>query len=57
MQEEEEEDTLRFPHSKKKKVNQPQVMGIADNDLTFLRDLVAEVTEKILGNIMTRKTN
>ena len=32
-------------------------MGIVDEDLTLIRDVVAEVTEKTLGNIVARQTN
>ena len=46
-----------IPHRKKQKASQPQVLGIAEEDVTLLREPVAEVAEKTLGNIMSKKTN
>ena len=57
MQEEEDEDTLSFPYSKRKKINRPYVRDIPDADLTLLHDIVAEFTEKNLGQLTTRQTN
>ena len=57
MQEEEDEDTLRFPYSKRQRVNRPHVRDIPDIELTLLRDTVAEVTEKTLGKLTTKQTN
>ena len=57
MKEEEDEDTLSFPYSKRQKVNRPHVRDTPDTDLTLLCDTIAKVTEKTLGNLVTRKTN
>ena len=57
MQEEEDEDTLIFPHRKKQKVNRTHARDILDEDLTLLRDAVAEVTEKTLGKLVMMQTN
>ena len=54
---EEDEEALVIPHRKKQKASQPQVLGIAEEDVTLLREAVAEVAEKTLGKITSRKTN
>ena len=57
MQEEENEDTLSFPYSKRQKVNQTYVRNIPDTDLNLVRDTITKFIEKTLGHLVTRKTN
>ena len=54
---EEDEDTLGIQHMKKKNYNQSQVVGIGDEDMTLLTEVVTEVAEKNLGNLTSRKTS
>ena len=54
---EEEAKALSIPHRKKQKDNRSQVMGIAEEDMTLLSEVVTEVAEKTSGKITTRKTN
>ena len=54
---EEDEEALGIPHRKKQKANWPQVMNIAEEDLTLLREAITEVAENTLGNIMYKQTN
>ena len=54
---EEDEEALAILHRKKQKANQPQVMGIEEEDLTLPSEAVAEVAEKTLGKLTSRKTN
>ena len=50
-------EALGILHRKNQQDNRPQVLIIAEEDLTLLREVIIEVVEKNLGDIMSRKTN